>query len=913
MRAQITKQVIVRSARPLTREDKSSRQSACVLIAPGRNIGQPNANDPGVLTVANDTIPLCSNSCPKEQLLTAQPTSSSIVIYPVVVVEVEGIKCRAVLDTSAGSSYASATLLERVGARPSQSKVRRIEMMLGVQTKRVELFSVKVENLKKDFHLQVEVTRVDKPNLLEIDNPGYRETLQRYTHLKGVEMSDSDTKPKLPVHLILGASEYAKMKTKYAPRVGRPGEPVAEWTKFGWTMLSPGEEADVSKALLTQTSQTDYEALCKLDVLGLEDHPTRDQAVVYSEFKEQLRRSPEGWYETGLPWKGDRPSLPNNRAGSLRRLDNLLRKLDRAEMTARYNEVIQSQLQEGIVERISGPPVGPEFYIPHKAVVKEAADSTKLPVVYDASARAFEQAPSLNDCLHAGPPLQNQLWGVLVRTRFHPVAITGDIKQAFLQVRIREEERDALRFHWVTDLKSKCVETLRFTRALFGLAPSPFLLGGVVQQHLESCRSEYPLMVEEIERSLYVDDLISGGPTIEAAKEIKLKSTEIFAQASFELHKWHSNVPELEPVSDAPGEQTETFAKVQLGAPQLGNAAVLGLVWNKSQDTITVKFPMKRAESIKRGILGKVARIYDPLGLVSPMTLGGKLLYRDACELKTTWDKPLPGDLTRRWSKWEGQLPEGITMPRAIVKHPEPITNINLHCFRDASGRGVGAALYAVVSQPSGTSVGLVTAKARLAKQGLSIPRLELVSGHMAVNLIVNVIVNVRDALEGFPVGDLDCWLDSTVALHWIRGVGDYKQFVGNRVQKIQQHPEVKWHHVGTRENPADLGSRSGSLEKSKLWWEGPQWLPDRGKWPADIVTCPTAEVQAESQVVRELFAGAMVTADEFHDLLNKSSLWRMLRVCAWISRFVFNARLAKDHRTNGPLTTVEIDERYSG
>ena len=180
MRAQITKQVIVRSARPLTREDKSSRQSACVLIAPGRNIGQPNANDPGVLTVANDTIPLCSNSCPKEQLLTAQPTSSSIVIYPVVVVEVEGIKCRAVLDTSAGSSYASATLLERVGARPSQSKVRRIEMMLGVQTKRVELFSVKVENLKKDFHLQVEVTRVDKPNLLEIDNPGYRETLHSF-------------------------------------------------------------------------------------------------------------------------------------------------------------------------------------------------------------------------------------------------------------------------------------------------------------------------------------------------------------------------------------------------------------------------------------------------------------------------------------------------------------------------------------------------------------------------------------------------------------------------------------------------------------------------------------------------------------------------------------------------------------
>ena len=84
--------------------------------------------------------------------------------------------------------------------------------------------------------------------------------------------------------------------------------------------------------------------------------------------------------------------------------------------------------------------------------------------------------------------------------------------------------------------------------------------------------------------------------------------------------------------------------------------------------------------------------------------------------------------------------------------------------------------------------MGLVTAKARLAKQGLSIPRLELVSGHMATNLITNT----RDALEGFPVGELHCWLDSTVALHWIRRADDYKQFLSNRVSKIQQHSDVK-------------------------------------------------------------------------------------------------------------------------
>ena len=108
--------------------------------------------------------------------------------------------------------------------------------------------------------------------------------------------------------------------------------------------------------------------------------------------------------------------------------------------------------------------------------------------MYDASSRANPKVPSLNDCLETGPPLQNLLWNALVRNRFHPVAVTGDLKQAFLQVRIRENERDVLHFHWLKDLQTKEIEVLRFTRALFGLAPSPFLLAGVIKEHLRSLK-----------------------------------------------------------------------------------------------------------------------------------------------------------------------------------------------------------------------------------------------------------------------------------------------------------------------------------------------------------------------------------------------------------------------------------------
>ena len=77
--------------------------------------------------------------------------------------------------------------------------------------------------------------------------------------------------------------------------------------------MSPGTDRDLSPAYLAVNSNADYERLCALDVLGLVDSPTGDQTDVYHEIKEQLVRSSEGWYETGLPWKGNCPTLSNNR------------------------------------------------------------------------------------------------------------------------------------------------------------------------------------------------------------------------------------------------------------------------------------------------------------------------------------------------------------------------------------------------------------------------------------------------------------------------------------------------------------------------------------------------------------------------------------------------------------------------
>ena len=72
-----------------------------------------------------------------------------------------------------------------------------------------------------------------------------------------------------------------------------------------------------------------------------------------------------------------------------------------------YHNLIKEQLAEGIIERVTRQPNSKEYYIPHKLVIRENAESTKMRIVYDASAKSNCPSPSLNESLETGPALQN--------------------------------------------------------------------------------------------------------------------------------------------------------------------------------------------------------------------------------------------------------------------------------------------------------------------------------------------------------------------------------------------------------------------------------------------------------------------------------------------------------------------------
>ena len=170
-----------------------------------------------------------------------------------------------------------------------------------------------------------------------------------------------------------------------------------------------------------------------------------------------------------------------------------------------------------------------------------------------------------------------------VRNHLKPIVLAGDLKQAFLQVRIRAEDRDILRFRWFRDTTTFEVEVLRFTRALFGLVQSPFLLG----HHLQSLKGRYPKEVDKILKSLHVDDLTTCGETSNDVCHLKNMAVAIFGEAGFELHKGHSNKQTLE--SKASSEQEDkkqSYAKEQLGVKP-SETKMLRLPW----DMMTVTFP----------------------------------------------------------------------------------------------------------------------------------------------------------------------------------------------------------------------------------------------------------------------------------------------------------------------------------
>ena len=146
-------------------------------------------------------------------------TNTSLVTYPVLVIEVEGVKCRALIDTGAGSSYASYKLISKIN-KPICRETKRIETLMHSVVKKTEIYQFEIGDINQEFKIGIEINKLEKEVLLELPNPNYPEIQKSYNHLKDIIINDTDTKKDLPVHVILGTGDYRKLRLKRGLELG---------------------------------------------------------------------------------------------------------------------------------------------------------------------------------------------------------------------------------------------------------------------------------------------------------------------------------------------------------------------------------------------------------------------------------------------------------------------------------------------------------------------------------------------------------------------------------------------------------------------------------------------------------------------------------------------------------------------
>ena len=196
--------------------------------------------------------------------------------------------------------------------------------------------------------------------------------------------------------------------------------------------------------------QPDLKMFWELEQIGISDpSDVTDEDIVMCHFNNHVCLDGDR-YCVSWPWREQNVVPPDNYQLALGRLKSLMKRLAKTpELVEKYNIVITDQLVNGIIEEVQETDDNAKIhYLPHHTVVKESSETTKLRVVFDASAKTNTGNLSLNDCLHKGPSFTPDLCGIFMRFRLKPVALLADVEKAFLQIGLAKTDRDVTRFLW---------------------------------------------------------------------------------------------------------------------------------------------------------------------------------------------------------------------------------------------------------------------------------------------------------------------------------------------------------------------------------------------------------------------------------------------------------------------------------
>ncbi|XP_075167694.1 uncharacterized protein LOC142239814 [Haematobia irritans] len=536
------------------------------------------------------------------------------------------------------------------------------------------------------------------------------------------------------------------------------------------------------------------------------------------------------------------------------------------------------------------------FFLPHHAVIRPESKSTKLRIVFNGSKKT-DSGFSLNDVLYAGPILQADLMQIVLRWRYYKYVFTGDIQKMYRQVLIHPEDR---KFQQIIFRPSpnQSAKQFQLKTVTFGINCAPFLALRTLQQLSEDCKNQYPKASDILRSEIYVDDVLSGGHTLEEAKIKQTQLIKALNSACFPLKKLTANNSVLLEHLAREDLLDEDFLKID----DSSTIKTLGIRWNAIHDIFyyVVEPISPTSGATKRQVLSIIARLFDPLGWLGPIIITAKLLMQKLWEDKIDWDEGIPPHLLMKWKSFIESLPNiaEIKIPRYV--NFSPGAPIQIHGFCDASEKAYCGVIYIrTVDENQVISSHLLVANTKVAPlKKTTIPKLELCGAELLTKMIKQFQFSFGQSY------DLYLWTDSSIVLGWLQKPPQIlKTFVANSVTKILDITrESQWKHIRTEDNPADLGTQgcsSQDLINNSLWWHGPSWLQQPIEvWPKPRTFDPTdLETKKVSTFHLELQ----------EDITSRfSSLNRALRVVSYMFRFVKLCR-RKVQPENKNLTSAEI------
>lgn len=740
-----------------------------------------------------------------------------------------------------------------------------------------------------------------------ITSPLPSQPIRRSTNetIMGLPLADEEYWNPGRIDLLLGASNFP---TLLKSGVHKEDGLVAQETILGWmlsgiaTSLTWGFQNPTCNHITLETLVSRF---WEQEETKTHHKMSEEDEECESIYCKTTERADDGRYIVELPFRQSKLELGESRPAAIRRLMTLEKKgAHYPKQFETYKEFMDTYIKLGHMEQIPSNEIAdqPQCYLPHHAVFKPDSSTTKLRVVFDASA-ATTNGRSLNQVLMIGPRLQEKLTSILLRWRKHRIAFSADIEKMYRQILVKPNQRNFQRIVWRENNEAN-IKDYRLNTVTYGTASAPYLAVKTLYRLADDEEMRFPIAAQVVRSDFYVDDCMSGADSVEEAIHLKAELLGIMKAGGLRLLKWSSNSMEL--LQSLPKEYLESRSSLQIDEDD--SIKALGVHWHPGADTFSYRVKVCDVETkakTKRQMLSEICKLFDPLGLLAPVIITAKVLMQQLWLTGCSWDDDLPETVRNKWHEFKQELKD---VERIRVKrwmgHAKGST-IQLHGFSDASQLAFAACVYARVIDSNGSiKVMLLAAKTKVAPiKQQSIPRLEL-NGAL---LLSQLIKDCREALKEDQV-EVFAWTDSTVVLAWIRRHANvWPTFIANRVGKIQEEMNAtQWQHVPGVENPADVASRGimpSAIEDHPLWWTGPSWLQgDRDEWPEQHTLVVDETLLEEKQIKCQT---VVIEKKELYELANKFSSWtKLLRVTAYCLRLIPKNRM--------PDRTLEADELES-